>query len=91
MEFDVHQQADRLRSRMQATVICLSHSWGGLEQVAASDAVAVGASGLSVRVLCYQGSPIHENLAHKPEVQVIPIDFRPRNHFDLKLKAELDR
>ncbi|MGZ3708537.1 MAG: glycosyltransferase family 4 protein, partial [Bdellovibrionota bacterium] len=63
----------------------------GLEQVAASDAVAVGASGLSVRVLCYQGSPIHENLAHKPEVQVIPIDFRPRNHFDLKLKAELDR
>lgn len=82
---------DVLQPRLDQLVVCLSHSWGGLEQVAANDAVDVGGLGLKVRVLVLQGSPIHECLAHRKEVSVIPIDFRPRNYFDFKLKALLER
>lgn len=82
---------DELQGRLSALVVCLSHSWGGLEQVAALDAVEVGGLGLEVRVLCLQGTPIHEHLAHRSEVSLVPLHFRPRNYFDLKLKAELER
>jgi glycosyltransferase involved in cell wall biosynthesis len=80
-----------LKPRLEQLVVCLSHSWGGLEQVAANDAVDVGGLGLKVRVLVLQGSPIHESLAHRPEVTLVPIDFRPRNYFDLRMKKELSR
>jgi glycosyltransferase involved in cell wall biosynthesis len=76
---------------MDQLVVCLSHSWGGLEQVAANDAIDVGSLGLKVRVLVLEGSPIHEALAHKKEVSVLPIAFRPRNYFDFRMKAELER
>ena len=82
---------DLLKPRLDQLVVCLSHSWGGLEQVAANDAVDVGGLGLKVRVLVLEGSPIHESLAHKKEVTVLPIDWRPRNYFDFKMKAELER
>ena len=78
-----------LQSRVNELVICLSHSWGGLEQVAAADSIDRGALGLPVKVMCLEGSPIHENLGHRKEVTVIPLHFRPRDYFDLKLKAEL--
>jgi glycosyltransferase involved in cell wall biosynthesis len=77
--------------RMQQLVICLSHSWGGLEQVAAGDALDLGKLGLSVRVLCLQGSPIHESLAHNKDVSVIPLGFQPRDFMDFGLRAELLR
>jgi glycosyltransferase involved in cell wall biosynthesis len=80
-----------LKPRLDQLVICLSHSWGGLEQVAANDSVDLGGLGLKVRVLVLQGSPIHESLAHRKEVTVVPIDFRPRNYFDPRMKAELKR
>ncbi len=82
---------DVLKPRMEQLVVCLSHSWGGLEQVAANDSVDVGSLGLKVRVLVLEGSPIHEALAHRKEVTVLPIDFRPRNYFDFRMKAELER
>ena len=87
----LHDVADSLRDRLDVLVVCLSHSWGGLEQVAAQDAVDVGALGFPVRVLCLEGSPIHENLAHRKEVKVLPLEFRPRDYFDFKLRAELER
>ena len=80
---------DVLKDRMHALVVCLSHSWGGLEQVAAIDAVDAGALGLDVRVLCLEGSPIHENLASSKDVRVLPLTFRPRNYFDFKMRAEM--
>lgn len=80
-----------LRPRLNELVVCLSHSWGGLEQVAANDAIDVGGLGLKVRVMVLEGSPIHENLAHRKEVELVPLDFRPRNYFDLRLKAEISR
>lgn len=95
MEFAPTEQTailiDLLKPRMEQLVICLSHSWGGLEQVAANDAVDVGGLGLKVRVLVLEGSPIHESLAHRKEVTVHPIDFRPRNYFDFRMKAEIER
>jgi glycosyltransferase involved in cell wall biosynthesis len=83
--------ADVLRPRLEQLVICLSHSWGGLEQVAANDAVDVGGLGLKVRVLVLEGSPIHESLAHRKEVTVLPISYRPRNYFDFRMKTDVER
>jgi glycosyltransferase involved in cell wall biosynthesis len=89
--FDPADLIDILKPRLQQLVVCLSHSWGGLEQVAANDALDVGGHGLNVRVMVLEGSPIHENLAHRPEVKVVPLPFRPRNYFDLRMKTELSR
>ena len=80
-----------LREKMQALVVCISHSWGGLEQVAASDALEVAAKGIRVRVLCMRDSPIHHNLSKHPELQLILLDYRPRDYFDLKLRKDLNR
>jgi len=44
-----------------------------------------------VRFLCLEGSPTHENLAKHPNIQVIPLDFKPRNFLDFKLRVELKR
>ena len=88
---EMQVQVDLLQSRLNPLVICLSHSWGGLEQVAASDAVEVGRLGLKVRVMVLQGSPIHESLAHRKEVEPVPLSFRPRNYLDLRMKHELMR
>jgi L-malate glycosyltransferase len=82
--------AESLKDRLNALVVCLSHSWGGLEQVAANDAVDVGTLGLAVRVLCLKDTPIHEHLLGREQVRVVPLDFHPRNYFDLKLKRCLD-
>jgi len=82
---------DALKPRLHAVVVCLSHSWGGLEQVAVSDSLDLGALGLSVQVMCLEGSPCHEHLVSRPEVKVVPLGFRPRNYFDLKLRAEILR
>lgn len=78
-----------LKSRMQAMVVCLSNSWGGLEQVAARDAQDLGEAGLSVRVLCLDGSPIHESLLNHRSIQLVPIEYKPRNLFDFKLRQTL--
>lgn len=80
---------DVLKNRLDALIVCLSNSWGGLEQVAASDALSVAAQGLKVRVLVLEGSPIHKHLKTEKSVLLYPIDFKPRNFLDFKLRAEL--
>ncbi|HUP56374.1 MAG TPA: hypothetical protein VM598_02905, partial [Bdellovibrionota bacterium] len=81
---------ESLKDRLSALVVCFSHSWGGLEQVAANDAVDVASLGLGVRVLCLRDTPIHQNLMNRESVTVVPLDFHPRNYFDLKLKRCLE-
>ncbi len=83
--------AESLKGRLNGLILCLSYSWGGLEQVAAKDALDLGRLNINIKVLCLEGSPIHTNLASHKEVSVIPLPFRPRNFFDLKLKSELFR
>ncbi len=83
-----------LKPRMKELVVCLSHSWGGLEQVAAQDAIDFANLGLDVSVLCIEGSPIYEELSkHKDsgsKIKLSPIRFRPRNYFDFKMRSELE-
>ena len=88
---DIPALTDAIQKDLNELVICLSHSWGGLEQVAANDSIDRGALGLKVRVLCLEGSPLHEYLVHRKEVVVLPLNFRPRDNFDLKMRAELYR
>jgi glycosyltransferase involved in cell wall biosynthesis len=78
-----------LQGRLHSLTVGLSHSWGGLEQVAANDSLDLGALGLKVQVLCLRGSPIYEYLAPRKEVSLLPLDFRPRNYFDLKMRPVL--
>ncbi len=72
-------------------MICLSHSWGGLEQVAASDAIDLAGVGVSVKVLVFENSPLHEKISGHSGIEAIPLRFAPRNFCDLKLRAELSR
>lgn len=80
---------DSLREHLQGVVVCLSHSWGGLEKVAAGDALDVGALGVRLQVACLQGSPIHQYLADRKEVSLFPLDYRPRNYFDFNFRKDL--
>lgn len=80
-----------LQGGFNGLVFCLSNSWGGLEQVAASDAIDVAKEGLPLRVVCLEGSPIHEHLAARSGVPLVPLGFRPRNNFDWRMRRELDR
>jgi len=80
---------ESLKESMEALIICLSHSWGGLEQVAANDALDAASFGLKVKVLCLEGSPIHEHLALRGEVEAVPLGFRPRDLLDFKLRSHL--
>lgn len=82
---------DLLKGNLNALVVCLSRSWGGLEQVAAQDSLELAALGLEVRVLCLEGTPVHENLAHRREVQVVPLQKVPRNTLDLEMRRILLR
>jgi glycosyltransferase involved in cell wall biosynthesis len=59
--------------------------------VAAHDSLDLASLGLKVKVLCLEGTPIHEQLSQHSQVETIPLGFRPRNYFDLKLRAELIR
>ncbi|MCM2277832.1 MAG: glycosyltransferase family 4 protein [Oligoflexia bacterium] len=88
---DLPVLVEALRGSLDALILCFSHSWGGLEQVAANDAVDAARLGLRVRMLCMSGTPVHRYLAERPEVEVVPIDYRPRNTFDFKLKKDIER
>jgi glycosyltransferase involved in cell wall biosynthesis len=59
--------------------------------VASADSLDAGSQGMKVRVLCLEGSPMHEHLAHQKTVTLFPLAFKPRNHLDFKLRAELTR
>ena len=87
----IRAHVDLLKGNLSTLVVCLSRSWGGLEQVAAQDSLELAALGLEVRVLCLEGTPIHENLAHRREVQVVPLQRVPRNTFDLEMRKVLLR
>ena len=88
---EIDLQVGQLREVADILFVCLSHSWGGLERVAATDAIELAALGLKVRFLSLEGTPVHGYLAKKKELNVIPLSFRPRNYFDFKLRSELLR
>lgn len=80
-------------SLLRPLIVCLSHSWGGLEQVAADDAIELARLGIETRVLVLEGSPIDQNLeagAHA-NLKLEKLDYRPRDTFDFQLKKDLTR
>ena len=82
-----------LNERLNSLVICLSHAWGGLEQVAVHDALDLGSLGLKVQFLCLQNSPVHNHLLSRGEgnVTLVPLSFSPKNYLDWVLRGELHR
>jgi glycosyltransferase involved in cell wall biosynthesis len=92
-EVPFHSEIERLsqdlKGHLSVLSICLSHSWGGLEQVAANDALEAGVLGIPVRVLCLDGSPIHNFLRAKTGVELHPVSFEPRDLLDLHLRNEI--
>lgn len=80
-----------LKGRIQPVAVCLSNSWGGLEQIAAIDSVDLARLDIPYQVMVIEGSPIHEYLSKFPEVGLISLPFQPRNVLDFKLRLELKR
>ncbi len=70
-------------------VVCLSHSWGGLEQVAAADTMELAMVDFQPKLLVLKNTPIHQMLQDKPGLDVVALDYRPRNTFDWKLRKDL--
>ncbi len=79
-----------LRPRLKPLLVCLSHSWGGLEQTVAYDAQELARYSLPVRVAVLRDSPIHRSLAEKPGVITFPLDYRPRDTLDRHFRRDLD-
>jgi glycosyltransferase involved in cell wall biosynthesis len=87
---DLEKLRSALEGKLNLLVVCLSHSWGGLEQVAVNDAEDVAALGLQVKFMCLEGSPAHLAVAQKPQIQAIPLDYTPRDTLDFGLKRDLE-
>lgn len=97
-EKDVQGLALQIVGRVNALVICLSHSWGGLEQVAASDSIGLAALGLKIKVLCLKDSPIHKHLLEhhaslesksQAQVSIEVLKKQPRNFLDFRMRSVL--
>ena len=86
---DVAALADALKDRLNGVMICLSYSWGGLEQVVAQDATELCRLGLKMRVLCLEGTPIHSRLKEAGEVSLLVLPQRPRDFLDFGMRALL--
>jgi glycosyltransferase involved in cell wall biosynthesis len=85
--------AGALNERLNCLVVCLSHAWGGLEQVAVHDALDLFSLGLKVQVLCLQDSPVHAQLLTRGhgKVSLLPLSFSPKNYLDWVIRGELHR
>ncbi len=90
-DYNTDLLVDVLKERFHGLFICLSNSWGGLEQVAASDAVELGSLGLKTRVLLLEGTPIHEHLSKNKNIDIYPLNYKPRDFLDWRLKQEIQR
>jgi glycosyltransferase involved in cell wall biosynthesis len=85
------EQVTALRGKLKPLLLCLSHSWGGLEQTVAFDAQELARNGLTVRVAVLRDSPIHRALAEKPGVVTLPLEYRPRDTLDTHFRRDLER
>jgi glycosyltransferase involved in cell wall biosynthesis len=89
-EKSLDEHVSALKPHLKPLLICLSRSWGGLEQTVAYDAQELARYELPVRVAVLRDSPIHRALAEKPGIHASPLDYRPRNILDTHLRRDLD-
>lgn len=85
------ERADALRKECRPLFVCLSKSWGGLEQTVAFDAQEFARYELPVRVAVLRDSPIHRALSEKTGVTVLPLDYRPRDTLDFHFRNDLEK
>jgi glycosyltransferase involved in cell wall biosynthesis len=78
-----------LERELDAIVVCLSHAWGGLEQVVAQDVMELEQVGLRVRALVLHGSPLDQYLSKHSQVIRITLASPPRDHFDLGMRSRI--
>jgi glycosyltransferase involved in cell wall biosynthesis len=77
--------------KLRPMLVCISRSWGGLEQTVAHDAQELARYGLSTRVAVLRDSPIHRALSDKPMIQPEVLEYRPRDVLDFQLKRDFER
>jgi glycosyltransferase involved in cell wall biosynthesis len=75
---------------MSPLLVCLSRSWGGLEQTVAFDAQELARYQLPCRVAVLDDSPVHHALEGKAGVRTVPLAYRPRDSLDFQLRKDLD-
>ena len=85
--------SESLRGNLRPLLICFSKYWGGLEQTALSDIADLGSCGIGARVLCLEGTAFHQGAlrisAAHPAIEILPLDGRPRELFDLGFRKFL--
>lgn len=80
---------EALKGQLRPLIVCLSQSWGGLEQVAAQDSIDLLESGITPRVMALRGSPLAERLSSHAGIEVSLVETSPRNFLDFKLRKAL--
>lgn len=80
---------DVLKGQLRPMIVCLSQSWGGLEQVAAQDSLDLLEAGISPRVMALSGSPLAERISSHPGIELSIVDDPPRNTLDFALRRAL--
>src|SRR5690606_33684527 len=88
-ERDLDELIREFEPRFKTRLICLSRSWGRLEQTVAYAAQELARYGLKTRVAVLRDSPLHLALAEKTGIQCRVLDYRPRNSLDLHFKRDL--
>lgn len=83
--------AREVRERTPIVQICLSRSFGGIEQVVINDIVDLAQHGISVRLVCLEGSPMQQKLTGFEGIEIIPIADTPRAWFDFQFRSLLKK
>jgi glycosyltransferase involved in cell wall biosynthesis len=83
--------SDSLRGNVKPLMICLSPYWGGLEQTAFNDLSDFLSCDLSVRMLCLEGTPLHDEILQiqlqHPKLEVVALTDRPRDVLDFHFRS----
>ena len=78
-----------VRERSAIVQICLSRSFGGIEQIVTNDIVDLAANGIEIRLVCLNGSPIHQKFTEHKNVKLTVIPEFPRSFLDVGFRAVL--
>ncbi|MEW6057117.1 MAG: glycosyltransferase family 4 protein [Bdellovibrionota bacterium] len=71
-----------IKDKLRPLWILFSSRWGGPEQVAMSDMVDLVHSGISITLLCLEGSPVHAAALRHPNIKIHPFPHYARSRFD---------
>lgn len=70
--------------------IYLSEEFGDDEQLALEDIFELNANGISWKMLCLKGTPIHQRVEQFGKTHVIALEKKPREYFDFQIRDILN-